>query len=133
MAILHTTITVTTVGEAGVAIGTTTSAGVMRGYLLALHVNYTSQPATTDVTIATAAGTHPAVTLLTLTSANTDVWKYPRLQVHDIAGAALTLDGTRANVALIPISDQITVTVAEGDAVASGVIVTVVWDDGRSK
>ncbi len=131
MAIQHVKIAVTVAGADGAAAGSTTTGTAIRGYFLGAYVTYTSQPNTTDVTVATPGNTHPAVTLLTLTNANTNGWKYSRAQVHDTAGAALTLDGTRANVEKIPITDQITVTVAQGNA--GSVVVVVLWDDGRSK
>lgn len=115
-------IKVTTTGSAGAAAGTGTSDNVITGYLEAIQVDYTSQPATTDVTVAEAQA--PARTLLALTNNNTDAVKYPRVQVHDTAGTALTLDGTRANVTRIYLSGvRVTVTVAQGDAATNGLIV----------
>ena len=40
-------------------------------------------------------GNAPALTLLSKDNVNSDAWYYPRTQMHDTAGAAVTYDGTR--------------------------------------
>jgi len=73
-------------GSAGSATSTITKAISYRGVVHAVYVQYNdSPPATTDVTLATAA---PTATFLTLTNANTDGWFYPRVNAHDAAGSA---------------------------------------------
>jgi hypothetical protein len=104
---------ITTAGADGSATGSATTPGVIAGKVLAVHVNYTNQPSTTDVTIATVHA--PVVTILTLTSANTDGWFYPRTAVHDATGGALTFDGTEPIAEPVPVCDQVKVTVAQGD------------------
>lgn len=117
---------VTTTGAAGSAAGTGTTEAGVRGFIESIQVDYhASAPATTDVTIAEAS--NMARTLLTLTNNATDKIVYPRVQVHDTAGAALTLDGTRANVARIYVPGvKLTVTLAQCDALTDAVVVRIV-------
>jgi hypothetical protein len=105
-------VTVTTTGVDGSAEGTADTRRPLCGELVAVYVDYITQPATTDVTIATKNA--PVKTLLTLTSANTDGWFYPRYVVHGETGTALTgtAGGDRTRH---PIDDYVTVTVAQGD------------------
>jgi hypothetical protein len=104
-------------GGAGVATNNQTSTVIVHGKVLAIDVVYLdSPPATTDVTVATSGSRCPAKTLLTLTDGNTDVTKYPRAQVHNTAGTALTYDGTRVVAEPIPVDDYVKVTIAQADA-----------------
>src|SRR5688572_562788 len=113
---------VTTTSGAGASAGTPTTDVPVRGYIEAIQIVYTTQPATTDVTIAEVGGM--ARTYLTITSANTNTVKYPRVQVHDTAGTALTLDGTRASTTrFINPGEKVRVTVAEGDDATNAVVV----------
>jgi hypothetical protein len=116
-------ITVAVAGSAGAGAGSQKSGHPINGKLLAVYVDYVTQPATTDVTIATESA--PVKTLLTITSANADGWFYPRYIIHSEAAAALTgtAGGDRAPH---PIDDYVTVTVAEGDP--GSVIVYVVYE-----
>ena len=111
-----------TVAVAG-ANGSATGSGKTRpitGLLLAVHVDYTTQPATADVTIATAGSTAPALTLLTLADKNADGWFFPRQAIHNTAGAAQTQNE------IAPVADAVTVSVADGNAGA--VAVTLVYE-----
>ncbi len=106
------------VGGAGVATANNSSHRVA-GKVHAIEVKYNdSPPVTTDVTIATVgASAHvPAIALLTLSNANTDTIKYPRVQVQDTAGVGLTLDGTRISSDKIEIDDAIKVTIDQANA-----------------
>lgn len=99
------------VGSAGSATINATTPGVITGLVMSIYVQYNdSPPATTDVTIATAGTRHPALTLLTLTNANTSGWFHVMAAQHDTAGAAVT------DKQKMLISDQIKVTVAQADA-----------------
>lgn len=117
-------LTVTTSGSNGNATGSGQT-GVISGRILAVHIDFTSEPNTTDVTIATAHA--PILTFLTITSSNTDAWYYPRAQVHGLTGTALTFDGTRTVNEPVPVDDHISVTVAEGDN-AGTVAVTILYE-----
>jgi hypothetical protein len=109
-------------GADGSASGENTSEAGPRGFLESVQIDYTTQHANTDVVLTEASGM--ARTLLTVSNNNTDVVKYPRVQVHDTSGAALTLDGTRASTSRIYLcGNKLTVTVAQGTEVTNGVIV----------
>lgn len=118
------TLILTPAGSAGSATATGLT-GVVSGEIMAIHLNYTSQPATTDVTIATAAV--PVQTLLTRTDANTDAWFYPRVGVQDNTGAALSFDTTEPVPDRYPVDDHVRITIAQGDPVANGLIVTILY------
>jgi hypothetical protein len=115
MALYTQHITVTVAGTAGSGAGTADGSRPLSGEVAAVYVKYTTQPATTDVTIATKGANAPAQNVLVLTNANTPGWFYPQVQIHSTAGAALTYDGTRPATEEIPVDDYITVTVAQGD------------------
>ena len=119
MATKYEQVTVTVAGANGSATGSGKTRPIT-GLLLAVHVDYTTQPATADVTIATAGSTAPALTLLTLTDKNTDGWFFPRQAIHNTAGAAQT------QYDIAPVADAVTVSVAEGNAGA--VTVTLVYE-----
>lgn len=113
MAIRQKSVTVTTTGADGSAVGTGYTE-VIVGKILALYLDYSSgQANTTDVTITTTAA--PVRTIHTETDSATDVWRQPRIPVHDVAETALTYDGTHPIVDLIPVSDTIKVAVAQAD------------------
>lgn len=119
MATKYELVTVTVAGSAGSATGSATTRPVT-GLLLGVYVDYVTQPATTDVTIATAGSTAPALTLLTLADKNTDGWFFPRRAIHDTAGAAQT------QYDIAPVADAITVSVAQGDP--GSVVVTLMYE-----
>lgn len=110
-------VSVTVAGSAGSATGTA-STQILNGKLLAVHVDYVSQPATTDVTIT---ANSPSMSVLTLTNANTDVWKYPRQLLDGVTGSALT-----GVYEPLPIFGAVSVSVAQGDP--GSVVVTLVLE-----
>lgn len=112
---------ITTTGGAGVATGSATSDPI-NGEILAVQVDYTTMPATTDLTIATAGLTPPAFNILVLTNVNTDAYHLPRKQASDAAGAAITGVYDRFVVA-----DKVSASVAQGDAVTNGVKVWIYY------
>jgi hypothetical protein len=120
MATKYEKVTVTVAGSAGTATGSAKTRPIT-GLLLAVYLDYVTQPATADVTIATAGSGYPAQTLLTLTNANTDGWFYPRLKVHDSAGVAAT-----AATDVVALADAVVISVAQGDA--GSVAVTLVYE-----
>lgn len=113
-------VTVTVAGADGSATGSA-QFGPVAGRVLAVHLDYTTQPATADVTVATVS---PAVTVLTVANANTDAWFYPRQLMDGTNGADLT--GVYEAIA---VADHINVSVAQGNA--GSVVATLIWDDGR--
>jgi len=104
----------TTAGNAGAAAGTVTSEHPIVGELLAVHLNFGGTTATTDTTLATVHA--PTKTLLSISNSVTDAWYYPREQMHNTSGSALTLDGTQPRVGMIPVCDHLRVTVAQANA-----------------
>jgi hypothetical protein len=105
-------VTVAVAGAAGSGAGEGTTRKPVNGKLVAIHLDFVTQPATTDVTITTPGA--PSKTLLTTTDVNTDGWYYPRYVVHSEVGAALT--GTAGgDRTMHPIDDYIKVVVAQGD------------------
>lgn len=120
-------VTATVAGADGSATGSGTSTQVVNGRLLAVYIDYTTQPSTTDVTIATVGKSPaPARTLLTVASANADGWFYPRVALQDTSGAALVYaDGGEPLVDVQPVDDHVVVTVAEGNAGAVDVYLQV--------
>lgn len=101
-------------GGNGAATSNKTSSTVISGFIAAIHVKYNdAPPATTDVVIATAGNTGPAMTLLTLTNKNTSGWFYPRIT----AQTALGVDSASNTDSQFPvICDNLKVTIDGADA-----------------
>ena len=111
------TIKITTVGGAGVAVGSGTTIPII-GFLLDVHIDYdAAAPATTDVTIA-----DPVFgNLVVKSNNNTEVSISPRAPTVDAAAAATGLYD------LIPLNSALTVSVAQADALTDCVTVTIRW------
>lgn len=102
-----------TTGGAGASTSTTLLAQMIIGRVVGIGVVYIgTPPATTDVTIRTANKNHalPDVTLLTLTSVNTDVWRQPFVLKDDAVGADIAGQYVEPVIA-----DQVEVLVAQAD------------------
>lgn len=110
-----------TAGGAGASTNNNTSSHVVVGQICSIGVTYNgSPPASTDVVIATAGKNGPALTILTLTNANSDGWFHPRHAIDSNAGADITYDGTRVVHDKVTVADYLKVTVAQandGDSV----------------
>lgn len=104
------TIAITTTGSAGAATGSAKTRDTVMGCIKSVYIDYTSQPGTADVTIATTGSNYPARTIFTRTNSGTDGWFDPRIQATDTAGTAITWYDE------IYLSDQVTASVAQGDA-----------------
>jgi hypothetical protein len=115
-----TKITATTTGANGSAAGENISESPLSGFIVGVYVDYTSQPATADVTITFPYA--PTKTVLTLTNNATDGWYYPKVLAHDEAGVALT------ERIYIPIDGYIKAAVAQGNA--GSVDVYILWIEG---
>ena len=120
MAMQTCQLTVTTTGEAGSATGSVTSP-IITGYIYDIYVDYHADaPNTTDVTIAY--GTPAGGNILAKANSATDALYVPRKAACDNAASALTwyeqfyIDGT------------FTIAVAECDALAAALVVTVRYD-----
>ena len=108
-------------GGAGASTNNNTSSHVVVGQICSIGVTYNgSPPSSTDVVIATAGKNGPALTILTLTNANSDGWFHPRHVIDDSAGADITYDGTEEVYDKVTVADYLKVTVAQandGDSV----------------
>lgn len=104
-------------GSNGSATNNGTSTHIVNGEICSIGVTYgDSPPASTDVTIATTGDHGPALTILTLTNANTDGWFLVRHLLDDPAGADITYDGTEEVYGKAAVSDTIKVTIAQANA-----------------
>lgn len=102
-------------GGAGVATANATSSIIIKGRVLSVYIEYLGTPpaGTTDATVATAGvSALPAVTIVTLANAATDIVKYPRVGVHKTDGTNATYDGTNQIFEPQYIHDKVTVTIA---------------------
>ena len=116
------------VGGDGSATANNTSSHVVTGQICSIGVTYgDSPPGTTDVTIATAGNNGPALTILTLTKANTSGWFHPRHVVDDNAGDEITYDGTRVVYDKVCVADNIKVTIAQANSPDTAEIVVVYY------
>lgn len=106
-------VTVTVAGADGSASGNAATRRPLNGELYAVYLDFITQPATADVTIATVNA--PVKTLLTTTDTATDGWYYPRYVVNGETGTALTgtAGGDRTKH---PLDDYVKVTVVQGNA-----------------
>jgi hypothetical protein len=111
------TIKITTVGGAGVAVGSENIIPI-KGFLLDLYLDYhASAPATTDVTIS-----DPIFgNLVVKSNNNTDIWIAPRKQTVGVDAADTGLYD------LIPIHEYLTISVAQADAITDCLVATVRW------
>lgn len=114
------TVTVTVTDAAGSAAGSAKTAQPISGRVLAVHLDYTTQPATADVTLATQGA--PTLTVLTVSNANTDAWFFPRQLMDGTNGADLT-----GIYEPLPVDDHLVVSVAQGDP--GSVVATILWTD----
>jgi len=121
-------IPVVTSGGAGVAAGTADSTVLVVGELVGVYLKYNSQPATTDVTLKTKGASSPSYNLLVVTNGNTSGYFAPRAKPVDNANGAITNAHDR-----FPVSDFLTLSVAQGDNGAPGVEAWALIDDGRDK
>lgn len=116
------TILVPVLGSAGSATGSAKSRDTIMGCIKSVYIDYTSQPGTADVTIATTGSNYPARTLITRTNSGTDGWFDPRIQATDTSATAIAWYDE------IYLSDQVTASVAQGDAGAVTVYLIVESD-----
>ena len=115
-------ITVTTTGNAGVAAGTGTTDGFIRGHLHAIHLDYAGTlTTTTDITVSLAS---PAKTVMYKLNSVTDAWYYPEAQATGGDGAAISGAYDR-----MPINGRLVVAVGSSTAAASAVVATIWWGD----
>ena len=113
-------VSVTTAGGDGSAIGSTTSANPLRGLLLGVHIDYhASAPDTTDVTLTDVPS---GTTIAVFSNSTTDVVHLPLKQNVDASGAAIT--GVYSNY---PLTGKVTVSVAGSNALTNCVVVRLIY------
>ena len=118
-------------GNDGSATANNTSSHVVTGQICSIGVTYgDSPPGTTDVTIATAGNNGPALTILTITNANTTGWFHPRHVIDDETGSDITYDGTNEVYDKVCVADNIKVTIAQANSPDTAEVV-VVYYSGR--
>ena len=101
----------TSSGSDGSAVASEDSV-IVQGEILAVHLGYTSQPATTDVVLKM---NSPEQAILSVGNANADGWFYPRVAVQDGVGAGATYDGTNEIYKAIPVHGTLNLGIAQGD------------------
>jgi len=128
--IKKTRVSVTTTGSAGSATGSAVTEDVIKGRIVRVDVNFhASAPgATTDLTLAQT-NEDQAANIVSLTDTATDVTVYPTVQLTDNAGGARTLDGTRPLVDYYPVSDTLTATVSQSDALTDAAVLEVYYEE----
>lgn len=115
-------IRVTATGSAGSATGTADSKPLY-GRLVSVTIDYhASAPNTTTVALAETGV--PGRTLLSKSGSNTDVTHYPRVQMQDTSGSAIT--GVYEPFALN--GSKVRVTVAASNAMTDVVVVTLILE-----
>ena len=116
------------VGGDGSATANNTSSHVVTGQICSVGVTYgDSPPGTTDVTVATAGNNVPALTILTLTNANTSGWFHVRHVIDDETGADITYDGTEEVYDKVCVADNIKVTIAQANSPDTAEVVVVYY------
>ena len=104
-------------GSNGSATINGTSTQIVNGEICSVGVaNGDSPPASTDVTIATTGDHGPALTILTITNANSDGWFNVRHKLDDESAADISYDGTEEVYGKVAVSDTIKVTIAGANA-----------------
>mgnify|MGYP005810800823 FL=1 len=103
-------------GGAGASTNNNTSGHVVVGQICSIGVTYNgSPPSSTDVVVATAGNNGPALTILTLTNANSDGWFHPRHKIDDESAADVTYDGTNEVYEKVCVADNIKITVSQAN------------------
>ena len=105
-----------TSGGSGSSTANNTSSHVVVGQICSIGVTYNgSPPASTDVVVATAGNNGPALTILTLTNANSDGWFHPRHVVDNNAGADIEYADGYSVYDKVCVADNIKVTVSQAN------------------
>jgi len=103
-------------GGAGASTNNNTSTHVVVGQICSIGVTYNgSPPSSTDLVIATAGNNGPALTILTLTNANSNGWFHPRHKIDDESAADVTYDGTNEVYDKVCVADNIKITVSQAN------------------
>ena len=115
-------------GSNGSATANNTSSHIVTGQICSIGVTYgDSPPGTTDVTIATAGNNGPALTILTLTNANTNGWFHPRHVVDSNTGADIEYADGYSVHDKVCVADNIKVTIAGANTPDTAEVVIVYY------
>ena len=119
---------VTTTGGDGVATGTATTPLAVSGKVWAVVLNYhASAPgATTDVNLYMALA--PTDLILDYDDSATDVTLYPRKQVCEADGTALTFDGSYKITDYFVVHGKLTLAVAQCNALTDAVVAYIFYE-----
>ena len=128
--IKKTRVAVTTVGGDGVATGTGVTEVVIKGRIVRVDVNFhASAPGgTTDLTLAQT-NEDQAANIVSLTDTATNVTIYPTVQLTDNGGTGRTLEGSEPLVDYYPVSDTLTATVAQSNALTDAVVLEIYYEE----
>jgi len=128
MAIKKTRVVVTTTGSAGSATGTGVTEFPIRGWIEAVKLDYSGDaPGTTDLTMVQT-NELKAANIVNLPNNKTDKVLYPRAQVHNSGGTALTMDGTEPLVTRYPVCDTLTLALDDCDALDPALTAEIYWE-----
>ena len=115
-------------GSSGSATNNGTSSSPVCGEICSIGITYgDSPPGTTDVTIATAGNNGPALTILTLTNANTNGWFHPRHVVDSNTGADIEYADGYSVYDKVCVADNIKVTIAQANNPDTAEVVVVYY------
>ena len=118
---------VTTTGADGAAVGSVETGVPVYGEIKAVVLDYhASAPNTTDVELYMT--TTPSYLILNCDNKNTDIALHPRKQSCNNAGTLLTLDGTREKTESYAVAGQLTLAVAECDALTDAVTAWIFYE-----
>ena len=118
-------------GGSGASTNNNTSSHVVVGQICSIGVTYNgSPPASTDLVIATAGNNGPALTLLTLTNANSNGWFHPRHVVDNNAGADIEYAAGYSVYDKVCVADNIKVTIAQANNPDTAEVVIVYYAGG---
>lgn len=113
------TVTITTVGGAGVAVGSGTTEQI-EGFLLGIYLDFNAAaPNTTDTTLE--CGTPAHGTILVVSNSNTDGFYAPRQSAVDATAAAT------GQYEMRPVKGTLTVSLAGCDALTAAVVATIYY------
>ena len=115
-------------GGSGASTNNNTSSHVVVGQICSIGVTYNgSPPASTDLVIATAGNNGPALTLLTLTNANSNGWFHPRHVVDNNAGADIEYADGYSVYDKVCVADNIKITIAQANSPDTAEVVVVYY------
>jgi hypothetical protein len=122
-------VTVTTTGDDGQATGTGYSSAPINGEVKAVRVDWgATAPGTSDIdVVAESDDDHPELTLYSKDDSAADAWVYPVVQSTDTGGSGV------ANVYqhIVVAGQRVKVSVAQSNALAPAVTVTVYYEEYR--